>query len=367
MGIILKYIIKRFSINFLLTLFAVLLLSFLIDTIESSKTISQSNVSMGVVLSFLFNKFEVVSISAFPIIVYISLIILLFDLHIKNEYLSFLTSGLNPTSLLAILLPVVGIACLVYFFLNDRVLPAASREVDRLLVFEFKRFTASWTYFYRDRNWFLGADSTIYHYEDIDDANMQMKNFEMYVCGDDGPERILFSDNFRYIGDRTYLADNLRIYRIDGERIEYQNYPEYRMRLQDEYEIFKQRRGRPSQMSLVELMGLIKLRERIGLDTSRYRYELYTKVVNPISLILLCLLIMVVFIERLYLHSSKNILYYGAGILLLFLLIITFSQKLSESSINAPFFAAILPLFFPIIFLIYFLLNPRLRNSSHLR
>jgi lipopolysaccharide export LptBFGC system permease protein LptF len=363
MGIIVRYITRKFLFNFLITLFAILLLSFLIDTIESSRTISNSTVSTGVILSFLYNKFKVVAISTFPLVVYLSLIILLFELHIKNEYLAYLTSYFRPYALIVILVPLILILSIVYFYLNDRVFPSASREVDRLLVFEFKRFTASWTYFYRDRNWFLGSNSTIYHYEGIDEKGMEMSNFEIYTCGRDGPEEILLMDSLKYTGEKMYIAKNLRRYRFKGEQIEYESYPEYKIKLEDEYEVFRQRRGRPSQMSFEELAGLIKLRERIGLDTGRYRYELYSKVINPVSLVLLCILFMVLFVERLYLQESRNILYYGASLLLIFVLIVALSQKISESSINAPLFAALLPLAFPVMYLLYLFISPLIRSE----
>lgn len=341
-----RYINVRFFLNLIICLIAVLIVSFLIDTVESSKTVTQTDVRLSVVFSLLFNKFLVMLVQTFPLAVYISIIILLFRLHIKNEYMAFLTSAIEPSRLIIIILPALIFLGVVDFVLLDRVMPPASRRVDRLLVSEFKRFTASWTYFYRDRNWFLSTDRTrLYYYSDIDEGGMNMKNFEIYGFSEAGVGEMLLSDIAVYAGNNEYILKNVRSY-IFGERDLplYEAVDEKRIYLPDEFDNFKQRRGRPYQMDLLSLLATINYRERVGLDTSRFRYELYMKIVNPLSLVLLCLIFIFIFIRYLYLLYPGYLVFAGLLILLFYIIAVIFSGKLAEASIGEPFFAAVLPI-----------------------
>lgn len=348
--ILFKYINKRFFIILLTSLLAILLLSFLIDTIESSKTITQEEVKISTVFQLILNKFIILAIQTFPLAVYISLMLVLFNLHIKNEYLSLLTSGIRPEKLIIIVSPAIILCGIIYFFLIDSILPKVSREVDRLLVFEFKRFTASWTYFYRDRNWFLGKDGVIYHYDEIDENSKSMKNFSIYILGKDGVDEIILAENIKSTNGRHYFAEQVREFKFQNNgTVDYNSYNSKEIVLADEYDIFRQRRGRPYQMSLSELMSLINIRNRIGLDTSRYKYEFYNRILNPLSFILLCLLMLFLFIKRLYFLKSRFVIFYSMIILLIFFLLVTFSGKLSETSLNMPFLAAVIPLLFLVL------------------
>ncbi len=344
MSALFSYIIRRYLIVLLISLIAVMLFSFLADTIESSKTITQENVSAALVLSLLFNKFIVMAVQTFPLSVYLSLIIIIFSLHIKNEYLSFLTSGLNPGILIAFLLVPLVLLSGLYFYLLNSVLPASSKEVDRLLVSEFRRFTASWTYFYRDRNWFSGKNNCFYHYISINETERIMKGFEIIRYDDNGIYEITAFDSVRHIGGGEYKADGIKRYTLtkDG-RIELSTDIAGSIFLEDGFDIFRQMRGRPYQMSISEIRDLIKIRDRAGLDASRHRYEFYNRIFSPFSLLMLCLLIIILFVKRLYLLKGGYFLFMGLGILLCYVMLIIFAGKLSESSVNMPFAAALLP------------------------
>ncbi len=340
-----RYINIRFLMNLIICLFAILLISFLIDTIESSKTITQMNVSSLAVLSLLYNKFIVLTVQTFPLAVYISLVILLFRLHIKNEYLALLTSALNPWRLLAFLLPLLILLGIINFIILDRVMPPASKNVDRLLVNEFKRFTASWTYFYRDRNWFLSVDrSRLYHYSDIDEDKRIIKSFEIYKFSQVGFEEIITADFVTCINNNVFKARKLERYSFGkDDSAGYESMDESILKLPDEFDNFRQRRGRPYQMSFISLLELINFRERVGLDISRYKYELYMKVINPVSLVLICVFLLIFFIRYLYLLRPVYLIIYSLLILMFYIISVIFSGKLSESSIGQPFVAAILP------------------------
>ncbi len=344
MIILFRYINRRFFLILIMVLIAVMLLSFLIDTIESSKTISQEDVKASSVIFLLFNKFIVLSIQTFPLSVYISLLLVLYSLHIKNEYLSLMTSAIRPERLILLFSPAILVCGIIYYILADSILPEASKEVDRLLIFDFKRFTASWTYFYRDRNWFLGRDGVIYHYNEIDENSRSMKDFSLYKLSEDGVEKVLFAKRLQHQGGKKYLSEGVRefIFGEDG-KTGYDAGISKSITLADDYDIFRQRRGRPFQMSLPELINLIEIRERVGMDTSRYRYEMYNRIFYPLSFVSLCLFILFLFIKRLYLMSSRYIIFYGMVVLLLFFLLQTFAGKLSEASINKPFFVASIP------------------------
>lgn len=344
MRILFKYVNRRFILILIISLFAVMLFSFLIDTIESSKTITQGNTKLSLVLWLLFNKFIVMAVQTFPLSVYISLVLLIFSFHIRNEYLSFLTSGLNPYLFLEILFPIILFCGIVYFIFLDTLLPNASREVDRLMVFEFKRFTASWTYFYRDRNWFLGRENNIYHYIDIDDKQRVMRDFEVIKYNENGISEIIFVPVIRHIQKKEYQASIIKRYVLNEDGgIEYKNESSGNIILSDEFDIFRQRRGRPYQMSFSELNEFIKIREKAGLNTTRHLYELFNRIFTPISLVLLCLFNIVLFIRKLYLYKSGYFIFMSLFVLFIYFMISMLSSKLAESSLNLSLFAAILP------------------------
>lgn len=339
------YFLKRFSMILIISLASVLLFSFLADTIESSKTITQENVGIEAIASLLLNKFIVIGIQTLPLSVYISLMILLFTLHIKNEYLSFLTAGIRPLYLLLFLLPPIIVISVINFFLLDNVFPKASREVDRLLVFEFKRFTATWTYFYRDRNWFVGKGELFYHYDDINESERLINGFEIIKYGENGIYEIITAVSVKNIKGREYYAEKVSRYTIKNDyniEVDFKNADI--IVLNDEFDVLRQRRGRPNQMSLLELFELIKVRERVGLISSIYRYELYNRILSSISLVLLCNLAILLFVSRLYLYNYLYFLCVAISILITYYLFYLFSSKLSESTIDKPLFAALLPL-----------------------
>lgn len=356
------YFIRRFLIILFMTLLAVLILSFVIDTIESSKTISQEGIGFNAVFSLLINKFIVMCVQTFPLSVYISLVILLFTLHIRNEYLALLTSAKNPSILLFSLMPLMVIISMIYFFLLDSVLPHFSKEVDRLMVHEFKRFTFAWTYFYRDRNWFLGRNNTLYHYLDIDEKNRAFRDFEIIKYSEEGINEIILVNILRHIRDGEYFAEGIKKYIIRGDKeIEIASSGTSLIYLDEGYELFRQRRGRPFQMSISELREFIEIRERAGIDSSRFRFEFYSRFINPLSLLLLCLIIMILFVKKFYLYHYGYFLLNSMFIVFAYFLSYLLSSKISESALKMPLLSALIPLLFIFLAFAIFMAKERFK------
>ncbi|MCX7943419.1 MAG: LptF/LptG family permease [Deltaproteobacteria bacterium] len=338
------YTIKRYILILVSCIIFVLFLSFLIDTIENSKIITQDNIGINLIISLLINRFIVLSIQTFPLSLYISLLIFIFSFQIKNEYLSFLTSGFNPNLFVMLLLLPIAIFTMLHFLLLDSVLPKASREVDRLLVLEFKRFTASWTYFYKDRTWFLGKNNCIYNYRYINEKDKILKNFEVYKYDEFGIREIVAISTLKHISKNEYQATDIKRFLLKDDRnIEVIFEDSSTIYLEDEYDIFLQRRGRPYQMSLGELKNVIEIRERIGLDNSKYKYEFYNRFSNSLSTLFLCLLLILLFIKRLYLEKYLYFIFWGVVILLVYVLLLMFSYRLSDSFLKFQFWVAVMP------------------------
>ena len=339
------YYLRILLRNFLLALGVSAALFFIMDSLESSKVLMGTQVPFGVVAALFWAKLKVIIYQIMPLALLLSVVVTIGALELKSELIAVQAGGINPARFMvfttAFAVPVVA----AMFFMEERVVPRASALIDEITTAKLGKFTSTWTYFYKDRNWFRGPSGNLFKVGRIDAKHKVLSDVTALTLEDSGTlsrrieaATVVVRDNGIWdMRDATVMTFG----RAGGMTSAFHKTIEipFVERMDD----FRVITGRPQQLTRAELSGLIDYRSARGIDVRKYVFERYAKVSFPFS----ALFVAIAGAACLYfLRGGVSIVRYvafGTAICFVYWVVYSLGISSSEAQMIHPFIAAWMP------------------------
>lgn len=280
-----RYYLWLLTRNFMLALGVIAALFFIIDSMESSKMLMGAQVPFGVIAALFWAKLQVMVLQITPLALLLAVVLTLGALELKSEIVAVQAGGINParfmgyTALLAI--PVVA----ALFYMEERVVPEASALVDEITTAKLGKYTSTWTYFYKERNWFRGPSGHLFRVGKVDAPRGVLADLLVLKVEDSGMisrriearDAVIRGDGQWDLGGATVMTFG------PAGRLTAETREQVRLPFSETIGDFRIIKGRPQQMTLRDLDDLISYRQGRGIDVRKYLFERYAKVSFPFS------------------------------------------------------------------------------------
>ena len=340
-----RYFTGMLARNFLVALGISVMLFFIIDFLEASKAIVEFNVPVMIIVQLFWAKLKLMILQITPLAVLLSVVVTVGALEIRSELLAAQAGCVNPlrfvyyTALFSI--PVV----LGIFYMEERVVPSASIQAEKINVDYLQRWGSTWKYFHEERLWFKGEAGRLFKFQRVDQAGKLLVEPDVFKLEPSGiiGQRIM-ADSAVEQGEGSWLFKRATVMDFGPEGLLASRfYPELRLSMPEKISDFKVLTGRPQQMTYSELNELIKHRIKMGIEVRKYLYEKYAKISYPFSIMLVAIVgAMSVFLFR----GSATIIRYlmfATVTSFSYWIVYSFSISTSESGLFPPWFAAWMP------------------------
>ena len=334
-----RYVVRQFSMVFLLVTLSGLSLFIILDLNENIDEILKNKVPNSLVLSY----FKYLSLQMFydiaPIVVLVTTLMTFSLLSRTNEVTACKALGI---SLYRMALPALAATLLVTLFtayLESSVLPASNEKVAQIKDRIRGRETAR-TYRRADRQWLFGQGRYIYNYIHYDERRQSLQRLQVFDFGERHRlERRLFTQEARYIGE-AWVFDNGWAREYDGVEVTaYSRFEEPKIvKYPETPDYFDSEIRPPEQMRYGELKDYIRDLKDSGQAVPELEVELHKKVALPVVSLIMAL-VALPFAFRLGRQGAL----YGIGLSvvlgMVFLGIFAFFSTLGETGALPPIVA----------------------------
>jgi LPS export ABC transporter permease LptF/LPS export ABC transporter permease LptG len=285
-----RYVVRLFSLVFLLVTLSGVSLFIVFDLSETVDEILKNKVPNGVVLSY----YKYISLQMFydiaPIVVLVTTLMTFSLLARTNEVTAAKALGL---SLYRLALPAVMAALLVTLFsgyLESSVLPASNEKVAQLKDRIRGRETAR-TYRRADRQWLFGQGRYIYNYIHYDDRRQSLQRLQVFDFDErHRMTRRLFAQEARYIGEAWVFTDGWARSFDDVELTDYTRFQEPKIvRYPETPDYFASEIRPPEQMRYGELKEYIQELQESGQAVPELKVQLHSKIAFPVISLVMAL------------------------------------------------------------------------------
>jgi LPS export ABC transporter permease LptG/LPS export ABC transporter permease LptF len=334
-----RYVVRMFTLVFLLVVLSGLSLFILFDLSETIDEILKNNPSSGVVL----NYYKYLSLQMFydiaPIMVLVSTLMTFSLLARKNEITAAKALGV---SLYRLALPAIAASLVIALFcayLESEVLPASNEKVaklkDRIRGSETVR-----TYRRADRQWLFGQGRYIYNYLHYDPEQQALQRLQVFdFDANHRLQRRLAAEKAEFIGDAWVFNNGWARSFTGVEVTEYKRFEVPRIvRYPETPTYFDSEIRPPDQMRYNELREYISELRNSGQAVPELQVELYNKIAFPVVSLIMAL-VALPFAFRLGRQGAL----YGIGLSvvlgMVFLAIYAFFTTLGEAGALPPIVA----------------------------
>ena len=285
-----RYVVRMFSLVFLLVVLSGLALFIIFDLSETIDQILKNKVANGLVL----NYYKYLSLQMFyeiaPIVVLVTTLMTFSLLARKNEITACKALGI---SLYRLALPALAVALLISLFcayLESEVLPASNEKVAQLKD-RIRGNATVHTYRRADRQWLFGQGRFIYNYLHYDRQQQTLQRLQVFdFDANHRLSRRLAAETAQWIGD-AWVFSNGWSRSFDGVEVtDYKrfdvpkivNYPETPSYFDSEIRP-------PEQMRYSELKEYIGELKESGQAVPELQVELYNKIAFPVISLIMAL------------------------------------------------------------------------------
>lgn len=263
------------------------------------------------------------------------------SLRAQGELVAYLALGNRPARLVATLLGTISLLCLGLLVLHETVAAEAARRAEEIKIRDFRRPQNIGAYFLQSQ-WFRSGN-WVYNLRERTEEGF--RNVTLYELDDRfslvrriDAETMTPAQQGWELGKATVSTFR------GGERLERRQLESLQLDLPERPADFQLRTGRPRHLRLGELLGQIRLRQRLGLEDVGYRQELFRRVAFPFSAVPASLASIRLAMRRNRRgHLATSL---GEGILLSLLLwtLFTIFQAFGLSGAISPAISALAPL-----------------------
>ena len=284
------YFSGRLLKNFMVALLVSSILFFVIDSLESSKMLMDTNPEFQVIASLFWAKLKLTTFQILPLALLISVVLTVGTLEMKNEITAVQAGGINPLRIVGFTALFAIPVAVFMVYMQESVVPPSSRLVDEITTKKLGRYSASWGYFHRERNWFRGSNGNLFRVQLVDQAHKMLWDVQMVQVDSTGLiKRIVRAVSAADKGDMWLFRDAEVMDFTADSIVKREKMPEWSAVLKEKISDFRHLTGRPQQMTYGEIDELIKYRQARGIDVRKYVFERYSKTAYPVSVVVIAI------------------------------------------------------------------------------
>jgi len=338
MKIITRYFHKEFFTFFFISLITSSVLYFVIDFFGKIDNFFESNVPLGIALSYFFYQIPLVVQQMIPISVLISIMLMFGLMNKHNEILALRGSGL---SLFNLSYPLIGLSILIgvgSFFLSESIVPITSPKANRIWDIQVQKRHSKGAY-KLSHIWYRG-DGSIYQIRTFDSRKNIIEGLTIFFFDKDFTLiKRIDADKATWNEDRWNLTDGLiQTMEADGSRKSVR-FKHRSINLPESPENFKHTMKAPEEMSFWELKNYTRKIRKEGYDSTRGEVDLNIKIAFPFISLVLTLVGIPLALRKKKGGIPLNITI-GIGISFLYLLTFGLSRSLAISGVLPPILGA---------------------------
>jgi LPS export ABC transporter permease LptF/LPS export ABC transporter permease LptG len=278
-----RYVLRRMLTVFSLVFSSLLLVYYITSLLELIDNIIENKVPFFYVLKYEYYFTPEIITFILPISI-LTAVLLTFSLMSKNnEVIAVQVSGI---SLLRLALPAVFLGLFLSlgtYFIQENILPEASKKKDQILDVIYKR--KSIADFEFARNWLLGKENQIYFYNFFEKGKKRFINFNiLYLDRDFSILRRISARTARWQGENELLLDDGFERNFQGNFPKnYAAFAERKLKIFENPRFFTQSIKFSGTMNSKELKRYIEFLKKSRSDPLRYQAQLYKNYAFPFS------------------------------------------------------------------------------------
>jgi lipopolysaccharide export system permease protein len=319
-------------------------LLFIIDSIESSKMLMGARVPFLTVAGLFWAKLKIMIFQIAPLGLLLAVVVTIGGLELRSELIAAQAGGINPARFVVHAAVFSTLVAAGMFVMEEEVVPEASKAVDEITTVKLGKFTSTWTYFYRERDWFRGASGSLFKVGHVDQARGVLEDVIMLELDDSGLiKRRVEAVTATYDGG-TWDFRNAVIMDFPGSTsMKRSRSDSLKLIIPERISDFRVMKGRPQQMRYSELGELIDYRKGRGIEAKRYLFERDAKISYPLSAIFVALAgAMSIFLFKGGVSIIRYVVY-ATGVCFLYWTFYSLGASASESGLIPPLVCAWLP------------------------
>ncbi len=287
MKIITRYIFKEYLRVFLLTALSLLSLFLIIGLFEVLKDVFQYNAPIGLAGRYLLFKIPQAVYFMSPIIVLISTIITIGIFSKSNELIVMRACGIGLVKFALPMFIVAIIAAGVVFLNGEYLLPQSNQEMERIMKVEIKKNVLKGVHLKNDI-WYPSDNGSIWEIKLLNNGGKSLRGIKLYQFNENNIIVTLIDAGMAEWSEAGWIFKDLWIRNFEADGSFKAEYLKKKMiPLPERPSDFIIIQKDPDNMSYGEVRHYIAKLKREGLDSTRYRVDMESKLSFPfISLVM---------------------------------------------------------------------------------
>ncbi|MFH1994651.1 MAG: LPS export ABC transporter permease LptG [Nitrospinota bacterium] len=287
MKILTKYIVKEHLRVFLLTALSLLSLFLIIGLFEVLKDVFQYNAPIGIAGRYLLFKIPQAIYFMFPIIVLISTIVTIGVFSKSNELIVMRACGIGLVQFALPMFIVAIIAAGVVFLNGEYLLPQSNREMERIMKVEIKKKELKGKQL-NNGIWYHSDNGSIWEIKLLNNGGKSLRGIKIYQFNEENMIVSLIESRMAEWSETGWVFRDLWIRNFTSDGSFKAEYIKKKMiPLPEKPSDFITIQKDPDKMSYREMRHYVAKLKREGLDSTRYRVDMESKLSFPfISLVM---------------------------------------------------------------------------------
>ena len=287
-----KYIFREFLKPFLLSLLAFSVIILIIQVFNDIRFIMDAKPGFVLTIKYFSLQIPKLLMQIVPIAVLMAVLFSLSRLSKNSELIAMRAGGVS-VYLVAVPLFFCGVViCVLSVFLNEVVVPKATRMERHTRVVEIEKQAEPTTSLFRQNISMLSLNNRFYHIGTFDGASKTMNNVLMLEFGKDVhlKSRVDAKSAHYQNGQWVFSDGYVRAFDDEDNEISALPFGQMPLTLPEKPEDFLKEQKEPSELGFIELMALIRQLRINGSDDHKELVELYNKIAFPFGCVILAVL-----------------------------------------------------------------------------
>jgi len=292
MKILTRYILNEFAKPFLLSALGFSVLVLIVQIFTDIHFIMEFKPGALLTLKYFFLQVPGFAVQTLPIAVLMAVLFSLSQLSKNSELIAMRAGGVS-IFLVAIPLFFCGVAvCLFTIFMNEEVVPQATRMIRHTKVVEIQKQPEEFANLQRQNISMLGATNELYHIGSFNGANNTLS--DILILDFDGSAHLksrIDAKSAQYMGDHWVFSQGyLRAFDETDREISAQAFDQMTVSIPEKPGDFLTDPKMPEELTLLELFKYVRQLEKNGTDCHKELVELNHKLAIPFGCIILAIL-----------------------------------------------------------------------------
>jgi lipopolysaccharide export system permease protein len=333
-----RYILKSFLAYFFAGLIVFLTIFMAIEFISTG---TKFDVTTAILIEYYKNYLPIVLHQMMPIGIMIGALFTLSVMNRNNELISLFSLGWSLARISAPILALIGLLCVVTFWLGDRLVPTFAQKRNYVYYVEMRKKPGLYSTVRDNKIWYR-SDNTIFNIQSLNEQNGVAQGITLYYFDEAwNLQQLIRAKKVNMTGRLWNLEDGTVT--LFADEVSYpltKSFSIKALTIGEDFEDFQAASPKSDALSFQELKTFITKNKEAGLDTLSYEVDLHGKLAFSFAGLILALMGIPFTVERS--RSGGNMLNIGlsVGFAFMYWVLYSFSLNLGKSGVLYPVVAA---------------------------